>query len=283
MATQKDYESYLDQSARDTYDYRRQASAKETLDKSIALNAAKQNAAKALQGQLAASGMAQSGYAQSQASGIQNAYLNSLASIQNEGSSELASINAEEAQANAAAKDKEQSSYFSSLTEGIGASASPEQATAFLKGAGISIDDDGNMYGEGWDRLSDTDKRILGAYYSSIQSMPTSSSFSSAADMLENIQISGGVEASDDRWGIGDEVVTLYRYPNVFNQEGTVVKLENGNSSNAAYVVYRNGKWHATSAAAYKTADEDHRRWIKGDSLDPNSFADIRKASQSKN
>ena len=75
--------------------------------------------------------------------------------------------------------------------------------------------------------------------------------------MLNNLTMSNGEKANiGDNYGLQSEISYLFNNADQYAKDGMVVKLTNGKASdtNVAYVIYRNGKWYATTSSEYGSA-----------------------------
>lgn len=229
--TQGTTTSYSDQ---DMYDYLRSESAKELLDTSIALSVARQNASKSLATQMASQGLFGSGYAGTQATGINTAYLQGLQQAQADNASRIQDINLQEQQATKETNDNRALMVYSALES---ATSNYDINNALALG-GITYEN-GKFGGEGYDALSEDQKRQL-QYYVGM-------ALSNRQNKDEYSQASPDLSAVLDK-----------SYKDA-KQEGSVAAAEakdaNGQDT-YVYFKYTNGKWVIITETEYNASNK---------------------------
>ena len=241
--------------SKEDYDDLREQNYKNLLDNQIQLAAARQAAMKSSRMQMAAQGMAGTGYAGVVGNGIQNAYINAMNSANQAYNQTGLDIDANERKAN----EQSAENRFTNLTTLLSQAQNADDMDAVLKTYGITKNDDGSFSGGLYDNMSDDDRNQLTALYTmmSNQSRYSGNSYGDAADMLNNLTMSNGEKANiGDNYGLQSEISYLFNNADRYAKDGMVVKLTNGKASdtNVAYVIYRNGKWYATTSSEYGSA-----------------------------
>jgi hypothetical protein len=251
----------------DSYDLLRKQNFKALYDKQIQLSSAKQNAMKQTQSQMAASGFAGTGLGALGGSAINSQYLTALTSAGNSYQDQNTTIATQEA-ADASTKS---SSDFSALTTLMSNATDTDSLNNLLTSSYKygSVDSNGNFV---WDDsalksagYSDSDINQLKATYSLLNNGLSNNEFvsnntygtaySDYGTAVNSIKTGAGTSASDDKWGVKNELKTLFADQSL-SKEGTLVKLQNNsNGSNTqndnVYMVFHNGKWYQTTASYY--------------------------------
>ena len=220
--------SYSDQ---DMYDYLRSESAKELLDTSIALSVARQNASKSLATQMASQGLFGSGYAGTQATGINTAYLQGLQQAQAENASRIQDINLQEQQATQEANDNRALMVYSALE-----SATGEQGIKDALALGGITYENGQFGGEGYDALTEDQKRQLQYYVGMAQQ------YNEEEYDIFNDETRDMASISDFKEYLNNAKV----------EEGTVAYIA---GSTPLYVKYSHGRWVKVTKEEYDKAN----------------------------
>lgn len=245
----------LNPTSHEDYDDLREQNYKNLLDNQIQLAAARQAAMKSSRMQMAAQGMAGTGYAGVVSNGLQNAYINAMNSANQSYHQTGLDIDANERKAN----EQSAENRFQNLTSMLSQAQNVDDMDMVLKNYGISKNDDGTLYGGLYDSMSDDDKRQLSTLYTMManQTRYGGNSYGDAADMINNLTMANGEKANQGSgYGLQYEINYLFSNADQYAKDGMVVKLTNGKASdtNVAYVIYRNGKWYATTSSEYGSA-----------------------------
>ena len=239
----------------DIYEYLRSASAKELVDSNIQLAVARQQAQKNLQASLASSGLAGSGYGATAGVGINSAYLRGLADNEAKYASDINQINMQEAQAKkeeeAIAKQEATNSVLA-VYEAVQNATNDEQIKQALALGNITYEH-GVLGGEGYDNLTDEQKRYL-QYYINLTKSYNETPLDLTLGATENGIDSDTSEAYNS---------LVWFSTNAPMKEGLVVELQ-GVSGRKTYVMYTNGRWVMSNANAYNSAKEGDKSTIYG-------------------
>ena len=240
----------------DIYEYLRSASAKELVDSNIQLAVARQQAQKNLQTSLASSGLAGSGYGATAGVGINSAYLRGLAENEANYASNINQINMQEAQAKKeeeAIAKQEASNSVLAVYEAVQNATNDEQIKQALALGNITYEN-GVLGGEGYDNLTDEQKRYL-QYYINLTKSYNETPLDLTLGATEN--------------GINSDTEQAYNSlvwfsSNAPMKEGLVVELHGVGGGRKTYVMYSNGRWVLSNANAYNSAKEEDKSTIYG-------------------
>lgn len=239
----------------DIYEYLRSASAKELVDSNIQLAVARQQAQKNLQASLASSGLAGSGYGATAGVGINSAYLRGLADNEANYATNINQINMQEAQAKKeeeAIAKQEASNSVLAVYEAVQNATNDEQIKQALALGNITYEN-GVLGGEGYDNLTDEQKRYL-QYYINL----TKSYNETPLDLTLGAQENGINSDTEQAYNS-----LVWFSTNAPMKEGLVVELQ-GVSGRKTYVMYSNGRWVMSNANAYNAAKEGDKSTIYG-------------------
>lgn len=253
----------------DEYQQLRQQNFKALLDSQIQLSAARQNSMKQTQSQINASGFGGTGYGSMQQSSINNAFINALQSAKNNYQTQQQSIANQEQTAN----DTDSSTNFNNFLSILNSDAanSTDGMNKTLESYGFM--NNGNLIDEASFKnlgYSTNDYNQLKSIYALKSSAYNTSEtianktvngtgFNDYQDASSNIKTENGVDASDDKWGVKNELDYLFNtYTTKDTKNGDVVKLQNANNGTSGrdyvYMIYQNGRWYQTSANLVDTS-----------------------------
>lgn len=242
------------------FDLLRSQNNKEFLDTQIQLSNAKQNAYKNTMNTINSQGFGGTGYGNMAPSVTSNQYLQAMGNAQIAKNEQDNAISEQEQEAAQTTSDNN----FKTLTTLLGNASTTSDMDSVLGKYGITVNSDGSFNYSNSD-LDDESKKQLEATYSLMKSGMENNEFisnntygtgySDYGQAISSIKTNAGASASDDKWGVKNELAKLFS-DKTLAYEGSVVKLQNANngSNNAndnVYMVYHNGKWYQTSADYY--------------------------------